>query len=61
MEESSQNASVSSSADWSKCVFCQENTSEKRECPANSIQRDRSAGYIALQNDLEDLENFTLT
>ena len=53
MEESSQNASVSSSVDWSKCVFCQENTSEKRECPANSKQSNRGAGYITLQKDLE--------
>ena len=53
MEESSQNASVSRSVDWSKCVFCQENTSEKRECPANSKQSNRGAGYITLQKDLE--------
>ena len=53
MEESSQNASVSSSVDWSKCVFCQENNSEKRECPANSKQRNHGAGYITLQKDLE--------
>ena len=38
---------------WSKCVFRQENTSEKRECPGNSNQRNRGAGYIKLQKDLE--------
>ena len=53
MEKSSQNASVSSSVDRSKCVFCQENTSEKRECPANSKQSNCGAGYITLQLDLE--------
>ena len=53
MEESSQNASVFSSVDWTKCVFCQENTSEKRECPANSKQSNRGAGYITLQKDME--------
>jgi len=44
---------VSSSVDWSKCIFCQENTSEKRECPANSKQSNREAGYITLQKELE--------
>ena len=53
MEESSQNVSVSRRVDWSKCVFCQENSSEKRECPANSKQSNRGAGYITLQKDLE--------
>ena len=53
MEESSQNASVSNCVDWTKCVFCQENTSEKRECPANSKQSNRGAGYITLQKDME--------
>ena len=54
MEESSQNALVSSSVDWSKYIFCQENTSEKRECPANSKQSNRGAGYITLQKELEN-------
>ena len=49
IEKSGQNAAVSSSVDWSKCVFCQENTSEKMECPAaNSKQRNHGAGYITL-------------
>ena len=48
MEESSENASVSSRVDWSK-----ENTSEKRECPAISKQRNRGGGYITLEKDLE--------
>ena len=43
----------SAAFNWSKCVFCQENTSEKRECRANSNQRNRGAGYIKLQKDLE--------
>ena len=38
---------------WSKYVFCQENKSEKKECRANSNQRNRGAGYIKLQKDLE--------
>ena len=53
MEETSQIASVSRSVDWSKCVFCQENSSEKRECPANAKQSNRGAGYITVQKDLE--------
>ena len=53
MEESSQNASVSSSVDWNKCIFCQEITSERREYPANLKQRNRGARYIKLQKDLE--------
>ena len=38
---------------WSKCVICQENASEKRKCPANSNQRNHVPGYIKLQKDLE--------
>ena len=38
---------------WSKCVLCQENASEKRKCPANSNKRNHGAGYIKLQKDLE--------
>ena len=53
MEESSRNASVSSSVDWRKCVFCQENTSEERECPANSRRSNCGAVYITLQKELE--------
>ena len=53
MEESSQKASVSSSVDWRKCVFCQENTSEERECSANSRRSNCGAGYITLQKELE--------
>ena len=53
MEESSQNASVSSNVDWNKYIFCQEITSERREYPANLKQRNRGARYIKLQKDLE--------
>jgi len=44
---------VSSSVDWRKCLFCQENTSDKRECSANSKQSNRCARYITLQKDLK--------
>jgi len=44
---------VSRSVDWTKCLFCQENTSEKRECPANSKQSNRCARYITLQKNLK--------
>ena len=44
---------MSSSVDWRKCLFCQENTSEKRACPANSKQSNRCARYITLQKDLK--------
>ena len=34
-------------------MFCQENTSERRECPANSKQSNRGAGDVTLQKDLQ--------
>ena len=44
---------MSSSFDWNISVFCQENTSEKRECPLNSKQSNRGVGYITLQKNLQ--------
>jgi len=45
--------SVQQPVDWRKCLFCQENTSEKRTCPANSKQSNRYARYITLQKGLK--------
>ena len=53
MEISGQHANQFSSIDWTKCVFCQENTSERRECPANSKESNHGAGYATLQKDLQ--------
>ncbi len=47
-ESSGQNADI----DWKKCILCQQYTSEKIECPANSKQSNRGAGYFTLQRDL---------
>lgn len=38
--------------DWSKCILCQEETSEKLRCPASSKQNRLGAGYINLAEDL---------
>ena len=38
--------------DWSKCVLCQEETSEKLLCHASSKQSRLGAGYVNLAEDL---------
>ena len=38
--------------DWLKCIICQEETSEKPTCQANSKRQDSGAGYVAFERDV---------
>ena len=38
--------------DWSKCVLCQEETSESLQCPVNSKRCDIGAGYSTLSANI---------
>ena len=35
-----------------KCIICQEETSEKPTCPANSKRHDSGAGYVTFERDV---------
>ena len=37
--------------DWLKCIICQEETSKKPECPANSKRHDSGAGHVTFERD----------
>ncbi len=43
--------------DWTKCVICQEDKSEKLNCPAESKRPDVGAGYISLAEDVTSFSN----
>ena len=40
--------------DWSKCIFCQEDLSEKLHCPAESRRNTMGAGYKTTSDLLMD-------
>ena len=44
-------------SDWTKCVICQEDKSEKLNCPAESKRPDVGAGYISLAEDVTSFAN----
>ena len=43
-----------SSVDWTKCILCQETTSEPLQCPGNSRRSDieRGTGYHTLASNI---------
>ena len=41
--------------DWLKCIICQEETSKKPECPANSKRHDSGAGHLTFERDQTSL------
>ena len=55
---------VQSSTDWSKCVICQNATSEPLQCPADFKRTNTGAGYITLAKNIQgfkDLECLTIS
>ena len=43
--------------DWNLCFICQQETSSKLECPANSRQTDKEVGYVKVADQLKDFSS----
>ena len=41
--------------DWLKCIICQEETSEKPKCQANSKRHDSGVWYVTFERDVTSL------
>lgn len=43
--------------EWNLCFICQQETSSKFECPANSRQTDKEVGYVKVADQLKDFSS----
>ena len=43
--------------DWNMCVFCEKDTSEKLQCPAEFTERFRGVGYVTIAENLESFND----
>ncbi len=53
---SSNEGDATETTDWSQCIFCQDSTSEKLSCPAESKRKDVGAGYFTIADNIKRFE-----